>query len=116
MKNKIKAFAGLAALLLLAACDHAVGVHHPDAYRIEGDKSSAMYPLEVREHSEDVIVQMKPGAPVPKIVFIDPQGVESPYNFRMDGDEITIPDKFAHLSLRASGLPNVEILRNEQAK
>ena len=116
MKTTIKAFIAVATLFALVACDHAVGVHHPDAYRVEGDKSSAVYPLEVREHSEDVIIQMKPEAPVPKIVFIDAQGVESPYNFRMDGDEITIPDKFAHLSLRASGVPNVEILRNEQAK
>jgi hypothetical protein len=98
-------------LVLNTACERAVGVHHPAAFVINGDHASEIYPLEVKEQSEDVIIQMKPGAPTPLIIFIDAKGEESRYNFKMEGDQIVIPDKFSRLSLRHAGDSNVEILR-----
>lgn len=109
--NKLLIAAGL--LLSLTACEKAVGTHHPGRFQIEGDQTSTLYPLEVKEHSEDVIIVMKPEAPIPKIVAIDAQGAESPFNFRMEGEQITIPDKFSHISLRANGAVAVEILRKQ---
>ena len=101
----------LSLLLSATACERAVGIHRPAAFVIAGDKASEIYPLEVREQSEDVVIQMKPGAPTPHIVSIDARGEESAYNFKMEGDQIVVPDKFSHLSLRHPGDSNVEISR-----
>lgn len=111
--NRLAAF--VAALLLLAACDRAVRAHVDVAYRVEGNPQSALYPVEVRQDNEDVLIRLKNSAPAPEVTSIDPAGHEAAFNFAADGDRLLVPAKFDHLRLRYQG-DTVDILRKEAAK
>ncbi|WP_304770548.1 hypothetical protein [Undibacterium sp.] len=106
----------MAVFFLLSACERAVNGHKTVSYLIHGEKQGVLYPLEVRQHSEDVLIQLKESAPVPDILSVDAKGRVVPFSFTTEGTMLVVPGKFDHLRLRHDGVGTVDIIRQEIAK
>ena len=98
-------------LFLLGACQKAVRDPQPSTFTMKGNVDSVLYPLEVVQQNEDVLIQLKPEAPQPQLSSRDSNGKESDYNFRSAGQTLIVPDKFDQLCLRYHGIGTVEIIR-----
>lgn len=97
-------------LLLLSACDNAVRANKNVTYTIKGDTQSLIYPLAVKQDSEDVRIQMKQSAPLPEIFSIDAKGNAVAFIYTSEGDAIIVPGKFDHLQLRHAGTKPIDII------
>ncbi|OWW20416.1 hypothetical protein AYR66_13905 [Noviherbaspirillum denitrificans] len=116
MKHFNTLLVGAVALLLVTACDKAVRYHISASYVIKGNPDSALYPLEVKESNEDVLIRLKKAMPVPEVVSLDADGHEVPFYFTMNGDTLLVPAKFDHLQLRYKGSDATDILKKGAAK
>ena len=111
MKSIPKPAILILSLFLLSACQKAVRDHEPLTFTIQGDAGSVLYPLEVVQQNEDVVIQLKPTAPLPTLSSRDSNGKESDYNFKSAGQTLIVPDKFDQLCLRHPGAGTIEIIR-----
>lgn len=104
----------LACLLMCAAgCQKAVREHELFTYKIQGDSNSNLYPLEVSEVNEDVVIKLKKNASRPQIFSLDQAGRASEFNFEAEGKTLTVPAKFSHIVLRHAGDSEVGIIREK---
>jgi len=95
----------------LSGCQKAVKAPQEAAYAIRGDRQSTLYPVEVKQNSEDVFITLKPLAPLPEISSYDRAENKISFNFSLVGNTIVVPGKFEHLRL-AQGNDNViDIIR-----
>lgn len=112
--NKAHVVASL--LLLLTACNKAVTAHAKVTYLVQGNPQSALYPVDVRQTNEDVVIQLKQSAPVPEVTSVDSEGHELAFNFETAGTGLIVPAKFSHLRLRHKGDDTTDIVRQESPK
>jgi hypothetical protein len=97
---------------LLSACGEAVRAPKVATYRIQGQPSSTLYPLSVKEMSEDVVIQLKANTQAPVAYSVDTEGKSIPFNYHVEGNTLTIPGKFDHLILTRPDASRVDIFRN----
>ncbi len=101
----------VATLLLLVACQKAVQAPAEAVYAIRGNKLSPLYPVEVKQNSEDVYITLKSGAPLPEITSYDLAGNRISFNFSLVENTIVVPGKFQHLQLAHDKDDVVDIIR-----
>ena len=111
MNTFIKFIIFVAAICTLFACEKAVREPENVSFIILGDSHSALYPIEVKQHSEDVFIKMKESAPIPEISSSDGNGNEEVFLFNVEQDRLIIPGKFDRLCLRHTGEKTIEIVR-----
>ena len=102
-----------AILVLLCGCEAAVSPHKVATYHINGDPKSALYPVSVKEISEDVVIQLPESAPASDVFSVDEAGKPVAFNFTRDGSTIVVPGKFDHLVLSRQGVPTIDRLRQQ---
>ena len=105
-----------AVLLLMAACQKALKAPVESSYLIKGNKQSRLYPLDVRQHSEDALIELKAGAPLPEIESLDAAGNNIKFNFHIVSNTIVVPGKFEHLHLHYGSDEAVDIFRQDGDK
>lgn len=98
------------AMFSLCACDHAVRAHTDTRYLVEGNRESALYPKEVAQRDEDVLITLKPGTPPPEMLLVEADGRETRFPFVTEGDTLIVPGKFGHLRLRHDGDSPVDVV------
>lgn len=115
MKKILKIIALACMLAFTSACQKAVREHENFVYKIEGEADSNLYPVEVSQVNEDVLIKLKTATLTPEIFSIDSAGTESKFNFDSEGKTLIVPAKFSHIVLRHAGEPAVGIFK-EKAK
>ena len=103
----------ISAFFLLAGCQKAVKAPIDSVYVIKGNKQSALFPIDVKQNSEDVLIQLKTDAPLPEISSLDLAGNKIPFNFHIVNNTIVVPGKFAHLRLTHAADDAIDILQEE---
>ena len=109
MLKKRLAFA--VTILLMVACQKSVHAPTEAVYAIKGNKLSPLYPVEVKQNSEDVFISLKPGAPLPEITSYDIAGNKISFNFSLVENTIVVPGKFQHLQLAHEKDDVIDIIR-----
>lgn len=99
----------------MTACQKAVREHEIFTYKIEGNTDSNLYPLEVSQANEDVLIKLKT-ASLPEVFSIDSNGKESKFNFETEGKTLIVPAKFTHIVLRHAGDLTVGIIKEKSSK
>ena len=95
----------------LQACQKAVKAPVDAVYVIQGSKQSVLYPVEVKQNSEDFYITLKAGAPLPTISSYDAAENKISFNFTVVENTIVVPGKFEHLRLSHDGDEAIDILR-----
>lgn len=114
--NKMLKIISLASMLIFSAgCQKAVREHEIFIYKIDGNTDSNLYPVEVSQVNEDVLIKLKNPTLTPEIFSVDPAGTESKFNFENEGKTLIVPAKFSHIILRHAGERTVGIFK-EKAK
>ena len=113
MTTTTKTIALISAFFLLAGCQKAVKAPVESLYRIQGSKQSPIYPVDVKQNSEDVLIQLQADAPLPEITSLDLAGNKIPFNFHIVNNTIVVPGKFAHLRLTHATDETIDILQEE---
>ena len=100
-----------AALFLLTGCDRVVNFNpHPRVtYTIKGNRNSELYPLDVKRNGEDVRIELKKPALIPKIFLLDASGRRIAFDYKMTGSTLIVPGKFDHLQLLEDGSEPIDI-------
>ena len=106
-----KLFLAIATMTVLVACQKAVKAPVDAVYSIKGNKQSLLYPLEVKQNSEDVFITLPPNAPLPEISSFDAAGNKITFNFSLVENTIVVPGKFEHLRLSHGSDDAIDILR-----
>ena len=96
--------------VLCSACQKAVKAPVDAVYIIKGNKQSQLYPLEVKQNSEDVFITLAPGAPLPEISSYDAAGNKIAFNFSVVDNTIVVPGKFERLRLAHGNDDVIEII------
>jgi len=103
----------LLVLVLCTACQKAVKAPEEAVYIIKGNQSSALYPIEVKQNNEDVLITLKPHAPLPDIASLDQAENKIEFKFSLIENTIVVPGKFAHLRLTHDKDEPIDILRKD---
>ena len=111
MKFLKKLFLLLATASLCVACQKAVKAPVDAVYIIKGNKQSLLYPLEVKQNSEDVFITLAPNAPLPEISSYDAVNNKIAFNFSVVENTIVVPGKFEHLRLTHGNDDVIDIIR-----
>jgi hypothetical protein len=103
----------MAILWALCGCQKAVKAPQEAAYTIKGDRQSTLYPIKVKQNSEDVFITLKPHAPLPEISSYDRAANKISFNFSLVENTIVVPGKFEHLRLTHANDDVVDIIRQD---
>lgn len=101
------------ALVFCTACQKAVKAPEEAVYIIKGNKSSLLYPTEVKQNNEDVLITLKPDAPLPDITSLDKAENKIEFRFSLVQNTIVVPGKFVHLRLSHDKDESIDILRKD---
>jgi len=113
LKKILKIIALACLLACTTACQKAVREHENFIYKIEGNTNSNLYPVEVSQVNEDILIKLKTATVTPEIFSIDSSGAESKFNFDSEGKTLIVPAKFSHIVLRHTGEPAVGIFKEK---
>ena len=103
----------IASMLFLNGCQKAIKAPVDAHYLIQGDVKSTIYPVDVKQNSEDVFIQLQANAPLPTIISIDATGDKIAFNYRVENNKIITPGKFTHLQMHHQHDGVIDIIKQD---